>query len=90
MVRDLWTLWLSKLDRRLQDPTRSDTLTETEGESDPAADDTDNEPGNAKGATDTQKRKARVSSPLLIDTITLNYLGIIILRRPVSLAAMLK
>ncbi|KIW41491.1 uncharacterized protein PV06_07042 [Exophiala oligosperma] len=90
VVRELWTLWLSKLDRRLQDPMRSDTLTETEGENDPVTDDTDTEPDNSRGATDAQKRKTKVPSPLLIDTIALNYLGIIILQRPVSLATTLR
>lgn len=69
---------------------RSDTLTETEGENDPVTDDTDTEPDNSRGATDAQKRKTKVPSPLLIDTIALNYLGIIILQRPVSLATTLR
>ncbi|KAK7896968.1 hypothetical protein LTR67_004856 [Exophiala xenobiotica] len=98
IVRDLWTLWLSKLDHRLRDPTKADGLaadTESEGEceDEPAttsANETDTERENFGDPDSHKKGKRTHESPQLVDTIALNYIGIILLRRPVSLARTFK
>ncbi|KAK5207081.1 hypothetical protein LTR41_007148 [Exophiala xenobiotica] len=98
IVRDLWTLWLSKLDHRLRDPTKADGLAadtegEGEGEDEPAttsANETDTERENVGDPDSHKKGKRTHESPQLVDTIALNYIGIILLRRPVSLARIFK
>lgn len=94
IVRDLWTLWLSRLDHRLRDPTKTDGLAaDTEGDDEPAttsADETDTGLETAGDPDSHQKGKRTHESPQLVDTIALNYIGIILLRRPVSLARIFK
>ncbi|EXJ70960.1 uncharacterized protein A1O5_05953 [Cladophialophora psammophila CBS 110553] len=88
IVRDLWTLWLSKLEHRLGDSLadakdKADTTASSGNETDTdlAADEKD-EP--------LRRSKSAHSYPTLVDTIALNYLGIVMLRRPIGLAKILK
>lgn len=84
-------LWLSKLDQRLQEPNETQSLSEVASETDPAttsANETDTDPETEEGRQRT--RKERNSSPTLVDTIVLNYLGILLLRRPIGLGTILK
>lgn len=77
IVRDLWTLRLSKLLHRLESPDRAGSGSQAPSsveESD--EDDTQN----------ASKRAGKeVGSPKLIETIALCYMGIILLRLPVRL-----
>ncbi|OAP55988.1 hypothetical protein AYL99_10140 [Fonsecaea erecta] len=87
IVRDLWTLWLSKLEHRLSDSLADAgdkaTATASSGdETDPNLD--------AGEERDREGDKSAHSYPTLVDTIALNYLGIVMLRRPIRLAKVLK
>ena len=92
IVRDLWTLWLSKLGHRLQDLAQSQqTGRESEGETSGTSeneDDTNFETDYE--ANPSRKRNSARNGPTLVDTIALNYLGITLLRRQVSLATILR
>ncbi|EXJ82645.1 hypothetical protein A1O3_06458 [Capronia epimyces CBS 606.96] len=97
IVRDLWVLWLSKLDHRLRDATesqpRTGTGTGSASEADPAttsADETDTDPETEEGRRARQERDSTRVGPALVDTVVLNYLGILLLRRPIGLATLLK
>ena len=94
IVRDLWTLWLSRLDHRLRDPTKPVGLAADTGDEDePAttsAEEADTERETAGDLDNHKKGKRTHESPQLVDTIALNFIGIILLRRPVSLARIFK
>ncbi|KIV83293.1 hypothetical protein PV11_05331 [Exophiala sideris] len=90
IVRDLWTLWLSRLERRLQ-PSTSATEVDTEG--DPATtsgNETTTDSESAEESKLGRKRKQTQENPSLIDTIALTYLGVLLLRRPIGLATVLR
>jgi RNA polymerase I-specific transcription initiation factor RRN7 len=77
IVRDLWTLRLSKLAHRLESPQRGDS--ESQAFSSTAEETGDDDSWKAS------KRVNGVDSPNLVETIGLCYLGILLLRLPVSL-----
>jgi hypothetical protein len=98
-VRDLWTLWLSRLGNRLQEPpsTAADELPDTSGhEADTTASsgtesDTDRDAYAQKQLRKkTRSKYSAQNHPKLIDTIALAYMGIIMLRRPVGQATFLR
>ncbi|KIX97599.1 uncharacterized protein Z520_06377 [Fonsecaea multimorphosa CBS 102226] len=87
IVRDLWALWLSKLEHRLGDShaeamQNADTTASSGNDTDTDLD--------ADVRREPEGNKAAHSYPTLIDTIALNYLGIVMLRRPIGLAKVLK
>ncbi|OCT54166.1 hypothetical protein CLCR_00315 [Cladophialophora carrionii] len=101
VVRDMWTLWVSRLEHRLlQDPTTAavDELTDTTADkADTTAssgDESDIDPRTSvQKQLQKNEEKERDSAhdyPKLIDTIALAYMGIIMLRRPVGQAAFLR
>ncbi|KIW63244.1 hypothetical protein, variant [Phialophora macrospora] len=101
VVRDLWTLWLSRLGHRLQDhpSTAVDELADTSGnEADTTASSSGNESDTDPDAytrrqLQQQQKQSSYSAhnyPKLIDTIALAYIGIIMLRRPVGQATFLR
>jgi RNA polymerase I-specific transcription initiation factor RRN7 len=77
IVRDLWTLRLSKLVHRLESPQRGDSESQAFSS---AAEETGNDDGRK-----ASNRVSGVDSPKLVETIALCYLGILLLRLPVSL-----
>ncbi|KIW26092.1 uncharacterized protein PV07_09219 [Cladophialophora immunda] len=87
VVRDLWALWLSKLEHRLSDSLadamdKANTTASSGNETDTDLD------ADVKGEPEGKKHTHLY--PMLVDTIALNYLGIVMLRRPVGLAKVLK
>ncbi|EXJ90819.1 hypothetical protein A1O1_03924 [Capronia coronata CBS 617.96] len=95
IVKDLWMLWLSRLDHRLHDPAESQGRTDPASEADPATTsanetDTDTDVEIDERRRSRKKRDPLHSGPMLIDTAALNYLGVLLLRRPIGLATMLK
>ncbi|KIW83155.1 hypothetical protein Z517_02399 [Fonsecaea pedrosoi CBS 271.37] len=88
IVRDLWTLWLSKLEHRLNDgladASENPDTTASSGNETDADLDTDVRPQPSK------RNKSAHGNPTLVDTIALNYLGMVMLRRPIGLAEVLK
>lgn len=99
-MRDLWSLWLTKLEPRLlNDPaTPGRGVSDSEGElqdrksgdkeTDTDAEITDRECGLRDG--DRMHNHAVRKGPGLIDTVVLNYLALVLLRCPVELASMLR
>lgn len=101
IVRDLWSLWLSRLASRLNDSSSGPGHV-PEGESETerdlhatSADDTDTDTGGVD--TDADERpptennhKAVRKGPMLIDTVVLSYLTMILLRCPIELATILR
>ncbi|KIX04020.1 uncharacterized protein Z518_07573 [Rhinocladiella mackenziei CBS 650.93] len=93
IVRDLWTLWLSRLEHRLQESPDPEALPDPESEEELGLDagnetDTDLE---TDGESQWQKKhKSTCDSPTLVDTVALTYLGVILLRRTIGLATMLR
>ncbi|KIW94805.1 uncharacterized protein Z519_04782 [Cladophialophora bantiana CBS 173.52] len=88
IVRDLWTLWLSKLEHRL-----GDSLADTKDKEDTTAssgNETDIDPDVDEKDEPLRRTKSAHSYPTLVDTIAMNYLGIVMLRRPIGLAKILK
>jgi RNA polymerase I-specific transcription initiation factor RRN7 len=78
IVRDLWTLRLSKLVHRLDSPPRIDTQSQAVSST---------EESGIDEAGKRQKKVAQgIASPKLIETIALCYMGILLLRLPISLA----
>ncbi|EXJ54112.1 hypothetical protein A1O7_09449 [Cladophialophora yegresii CBS 114405] len=96
VVRDMWTLWVSRLEHRLlQDAaTAVDGLTNTTGnEADTTAssgEESDTDPGASAQKMEKRKRESAHDYPKLIDTAALAYMGIIMLRRPVGQATFLR
>ncbi|KAK5043300.1 hypothetical protein LTR13_001071 [Exophiala sideris] len=92
IVRDLWTLWLSRLEGRLQTSTSATSATEVDTEGDPAMTSGNETTTDSESAGESElgrKRKQTQENPSLIDTIALNYLGVLLLRRPIGLATVL-
>ena len=84
VVRDLWTLRLSRLLHRIEDHGEG-------GESDtqglPSGIDSQDESG---GEIETQAKKTASGSPSLIETICLCYMGMLLMRLPVRLSQVLQ
>ncbi|EHY60316.1 hypothetical protein HRR83_000075 [Exophiala dermatitidis] len=91
IVRDLWILWLSQLGHRLHDPAGgSHPPTDSASEAD-AITTSAHETDSGGEAARERKRRGEAAShgPILVDTVVLNYLGILLLRRPIGLATIL-
>jgi RNA polymerase I-specific transcription initiation factor RRN7 len=84
VVRDLWSLRLSKLLHKLEDPFDG-TDTESQGVSSGV----DNQ-DQSDGQTNSGKKKLATGSPTLLDTICLCYMAILLLRAPTSLCQILR
>jgi RNA polymerase I-specific transcription initiation factor RRN7 len=84
VVRDLWTLRLSKLLRRVEDHGEG---SESETQGLPSGVDSQDESG---GETGTQAKTTASGSPSLIETICLCYMGMLLMRLPVRLSQMLR
>lgn len=77
IVRDLWTLRLSKLLSRLESPQRGDS----ESQATPPAEDS----GDGAPERSAKRGGKGLESPKLVETIALCYMGMLILRLPVGL-----
>jgi RNA polymerase I-specific transcription initiation factor RRN7 len=84
VVRDLWSLRLSKLLLKLEDPLDG---TGTESQGVPSGVDNQDQ---SDGQTSSAKRKLATGSPTLLDTICLCYMAILLLRVPTSLCQILR
>ncbi|KEF57854.1 uncharacterized protein A1O9_05775 [Exophiala aquamarina CBS 119918] len=93
IVRDLWALWLSKLEHRLdrteqgQHESDGDQL-ETSGENTDTTDAVDTDADERQAGNNSSK--AARKGPKLIDTAALGYLAMILLRLPIELATILR
>ena len=86
VVRDLWELRVSKLTHRYEDVAK--TVDETQSASDISESDTevtDTEAEEQEPQQQMKRAKKASDSPTLIDVAALNYLGILILRYPLTL-----
>jgi RNA polymerase I-specific transcription initiation factor RRN7 len=97
VVKDLWTLWLSRLEGKLQGGARdiaNDDIEADALQSEDVKSTTGSESGkdgneHAKVSSEDRKRNQH-DYPKLIDTVVLLHVGIIMLRRPLRLAQMLE
>jgi RNA polymerase I-specific transcription initiation factor RRN7 len=91
IVRNLWTLWLSKLDSRLREPDLldKDAVEGKEKVEEPVTSEDDSDEGLGAGKDDQARNRIPESHPKLIDTIALIYMGIVMLRRPMRQATLL-
>lgn len=99
IVRDLWTLWLSRLENRLHNAVDPHPPAGTDSEGEPSAtqpEETNTEPGSDEGEPVHEESKSKSKSksaregPMLVDTVALIHLGILMLRRPIGLAVILE
>ncbi|KAI1625976.1 hypothetical protein EDD37DRAFT_324476 [Exophiala viscosa] len=93
IVRDLWTFWLTQLEDRLQASAGAPSATEIDTEGEPATisgNETTTDSESAGESKLGRKRKQTQGSPSLIDTIALSYMGVLLLRRPIGLATVLR
>ena len=84
VVRDLWSLRLSRLLHKLEQPPGDDD-TDTQGISSRV-----NSLDESDGDGEVRNPKLASSSPSLIDTVSLCYMGMLLLRLPISLSQMLR
>ncbi|KAL2413105.1 hypothetical protein ABEF95_014573 [Exophiala dermatitidis] len=91
IVRDLWVLWLSQLGHRLHDPAGgSHPPTDSASETGPITTSAHETDSDGEAAREGKRRGEQENhGPTLVDTIVLNYLGILLLRRPIGLATIL-
>jgi RNA polymerase I-specific transcription initiation factor RRN7 len=85
VVRDLWTLRLSKLLHRLEGPLDGEDSDDIHGLS--SGIDPSGESGSEKEA---RTKQAASALPTLIDTICLCYMGMLLMRLPISLSQVLR
>lgn len=92
IVRDLWILWLSQLGHRLHDPAGgSHPPTDSASEADAITTSAHETDSDGEAAREGKRRgEAASHGPILVDTVVLNYMGILLLRRPIGLATILK
>lgn len=85
VVRDLWTLRLSKLLHRLEGPLEGEESDNAHGLSSEV--DPQGESGSEKEA---RTKQAASALPTLIETICLCYMGMLLMRLPISLSQVLR
>lgn len=90
IVRDLWTLWLSRLESRLQDAHDLPDAADKGDTTASSGNDTGTDVDTDRESQSPTRRNTRDKGPTLVDTISLNYLGIVLLRRPIGLATILR
>ncbi len=79
IIRDLWTFRLQKFAHKVKDDFDSETQSQMFSSQEDTATDTDHD-----GLKKTRRGKSLASAPRLIDTLSLCYLGLLLLRLPVS------
>jgi len=96
VVRDLWTIRLSKLIYRTEDRTQVAAGESEQSQFDTSATETGLETGFETSIDDgddgkpLKTSKTARDSPTLMETVALNYLGVMLLRRPIGLATIFK